>query len=272
MTDNRKLAEHKEHQAYEVPLTELLRDIPKDFRVVLPCQWSDDGRETGHRFIPVGYLMHRAADKLDAAGSERNEVLKDIVAGDAFRNTLLARADARTVGGNYPLWHGWAIMDAFLAGAAFARSKPPTSIRALKNADPQGVTGQTTGIPDEPAHSGAGPAESAPNAAAGSGGSVTMSPPIIFSRAETASGGSGSGGQERVLDKCAQIGGTEFCVGIKWSTVIGGVKQGGDWFNAEQPSISRMSGSKSSARKAASATIAKIPLTLARYIARTYHP
>ena len=49
-----------------------------------------------------------------------------------------------------------------------------------------------------------------------------------------------------------------------------GTKQGGDWFNASQPSISRMCGSKSSARKAASAQIAKIPLLLARYIARTY--
>ena len=71
MTDNRKLAEYKEHQACEVPLTELLRDIPKDFRVVLPCQWSDDGRETGYRFIPVGYLMHRAANELDAAAEDR---------------------------------------------------------------------------------------------------------------------------------------------------------------------------------------------------------
>lgn len=49
-----------------------------------------------------------------------------------------------------------------------------------------------------------------------------------------------------------------------------GVKQGGDWFNAEQPSISRMTGSKSSARKAASAMIAKIPLALSRHIAKTY--
>ena len=78
MTDNRKLAEYKEHQACEVPLTELLRDIPKDFRVVLPCQWSDDGRETGYRFIPVGYLMHRAANELDAAGSERDEELEEL--------------------------------------------------------------------------------------------------------------------------------------------------------------------------------------------------
>jgi hypothetical protein len=53
-----------------------------------------------------------------------------------------------------------------------------------------------------------------------------------------------------------------------------GVKQGGDWFNAAslggdgQQSISRRSGSKSKARKAASARIAKIPFPLAQWIAR----
>lgn len=51
-----------------------------------------------------------------------------------------------------------------------------------------------------------------------------------------------------------------------------GIKCGGDWFNASQPSISRRTSSKSPARKAASAMIAKIPLPLARHIARTYRP
>jgi len=51
-----------------------------------------------------------------------------------------------------------------------------------------------------------------------------------------------------------------------------GIKQGGDWFNAEQPSISRRSSSKSTARKAASAHIAKIPLPLACWIARAWKP
>jgi len=50
------------------------------------------------------------------------------------------------------------------------------------------------------------------------------------------------------------------------------VKQGGDWFNAEQPSLSRMTSSKSNARKAASAAIAKIPFALARHIARAWKP
>lgn len=51
-----------------------------------------------------------------------------------------------------------------------------------------------------------------------------------------------------------------------------GLKQGGDWFNADQPSISGMCSSKSSARKAASAMIARIPFPLAKHIARTWKP
>jgi hypothetical protein len=51
-----------------------------------------------------------------------------------------------------------------------------------------------------------------------------------------------------------------------------GIKQGGDWFNNSQPSISRLTGSKSTARKAASAQIAKIPLPLARHIAASWKP
>lgn len=51
-----------------------------------------------------------------------------------------------------------------------------------------------------------------------------------------------------------------------------GIKQGGDWFNDSQPSISRRCSSKSKARKAASAQIAKIPLVLARHIAASWKP
>ncbi len=48
-----------------------------------------------------------------------------------------------------------------------------------------------------------------------------------------------------------------------------GTKVGGDWFN-DPNSPSRTSGSKSPARKMASAMIAKIPLPLSQHIARTY--
>ena len=50
-----------------------------------------------------------------------------------------------------------------------------------------------------------------------------------------------------------------------------GIKVGGDWFS-DPTSLSRTSGSKSSARKRASAQIAKIPLPLSQHIARVYRP
>lgn len=55
-----------------------------------------------------------------------------------------------------------------------------------------------------------------------------------------------------------------------------GVKQGGDWFAEARKGggggTMASFGSKSPARKAASALIAKIPLTLSRHIAATFHP
>lgn len=51
-----------------------------------------------------------------------------------------------------------------------------------------------------------------------------------------------------------------------------GLKCGGDWFNASQPSISRMTSSKSPARARAVANISKIPFPLAQYIARIFKP
>jgi hypothetical protein len=50
-----------------------------------------------------------------------------------------------------------------------------------------------------------------------------------------------------------------------------GLKQGGDWFS-DPNAASRTSSSKSPTRKAASAMIAKIPLTISTHIGRTYHP
>src|SRR5688572_7113293 len=63
-------------QACEVPLIEQLRSIPKDYRTSRAIQWADDGRETGHQFIPVGYMMHRAADELEKA--QRSETAPTI--------------------------------------------------------------------------------------------------------------------------------------------------------------------------------------------------
>lgn len=50
-----------------------------------------------------------------------------------------------------------------------------------------------------------------------------------------------------------------------------GIKQGGNWWH-DPTSASRTSSSKSPARKAAAARIAKIPLTLSQHIARHYLP
>lgn len=47
--------------------------------------------------------------------------IEEIQAGDAFVQSLVPRAD---VARPYPLWHGWAIMDAFLAGIDYARKQP----------------------------------------------------------------------------------------------------------------------------------------------------
>lgn len=51
-----------------------------------------------------------------------------------------------------------------------------------------------------------------------------------------------------------------------------GIKCGGDWFNDKQPSISRMTSSRSPARTAASAMIAKIPQPLSRHVAVAFRP
>ncbi len=54
---------------------------------------------------------------------------------------------------------------------------------------------------------------------------------------------------------------------------IEGTKNGNDWLGSgEDCSLQRRASSGSNARKAASAQIAKIPLPLAQWIARVYHP
>ena len=55
-------------------------------------------------------------------------------------------------------------------------------------------------------------------------------------------------------------------------TGVAGIKQGGDWFNNSQPSTLRCYSSKSSARKMASAMIAKIPQPLSRHVALSFKP
>lgn len=49
----------------EVPIVEKLRSVQIDYRTCVAIQWAEDGSETGHRFIPVGHMMHEAADEIE---------------------------------------------------------------------------------------------------------------------------------------------------------------------------------------------------------------
>ena len=51
-----------------------------------------------------------------------------------------------------------------------------------------------------------------------------------------------------------------------------GRKQGGDWFNSSQPSISRQTSSRSKARRKAVAQLSKIPFHLSSHLARVFKP
>lgn len=52
--------------------------------------------------------------------SEADRSIEDIRLGDAFRASLLDRADGAVSG--CPFWHGWAVMNAFLAGLDAGRA------------------------------------------------------------------------------------------------------------------------------------------------------
>lgn len=54
----------------EVSIVEKLRSVSEDYRTCEAIQWAEDGAETGHRFIPVGYMMHEAADEIERLGAE----------------------------------------------------------------------------------------------------------------------------------------------------------------------------------------------------------
>jgi hypothetical protein len=79
----------------EVPLIEKLRSVPKDYRTCVAIQWAEDGTETGHRFIPVGYMMHEAADALTAANERITNVLSMVDEANALakRNGLALLAE-----------------------------------------------------------------------------------------------------------------------------------------------------------------------------------
>lgn len=63
--------------------------------------------------------------------AEENETpVEDLLAGNAFRATLLDRADFYS--GHAPLWHGWAIMDAYLAGLNSGRKQAAGDVLFLR--------------------------------------------------------------------------------------------------------------------------------------------
>lgn len=76
------------------------------------------------------HIVSTLCDKIDRAllaqptgRPEPSEPAIELLeAGNAFRDALIPRADGYA--GHAPLWHGWAIMDAFIAGSKYA---PPAS-------------------------------------------------------------------------------------------------------------------------------------------------
>jgi hypothetical protein len=62
----------------EKPIEELLRGIPQDHRICVPFQWAEDGRETGHHYIPVGRHAHRAVDEIAALREELGEMREQL--------------------------------------------------------------------------------------------------------------------------------------------------------------------------------------------------
>ena len=75
--------------ACDTQITDLLRAVPEDHRISIPIQWSECGLETGHHLIPIGGLVHKAADHIDALTKdvERLQTLNE------YANSRLAGLD-----------------------------------------------------------------------------------------------------------------------------------------------------------------------------------
>lgn len=62
-----------DNEPCEVPFVEQLRSVPEDFRASRVIQRADDGTPTGHQFIPVGVMFHRAAAEIERLQALRPE-------------------------------------------------------------------------------------------------------------------------------------------------------------------------------------------------------
>ena len=64
-------------QTCEVPLVELLLDIPKDLRAEWEIQWFEDGTPSGHAMCPVGNYAHRAAERIKQLEAENRDLIQE---------------------------------------------------------------------------------------------------------------------------------------------------------------------------------------------------
>ena len=99
-------------EAKQTPLVDLLRGIPKDARWVHD-EYDAEGRSVSTQFVPVGRMMHEAADEIDRLRAaipkvsaplltdvEIDALRYDPDAPDGLRN--FARAIERRVMGETP--------------------------------------------------------------------------------------------------------------------------------------------------------------------------
>jgi hypothetical protein len=47
----------------------------------------------------------------------------DLVAANEFRERMVPRADGTSPAGPFPMWYGWVIVDAFLAGIRWEKAR-----------------------------------------------------------------------------------------------------------------------------------------------------
>lgn len=83
----------------QTPLVELLQQVPRDSRLVVPCQWNEEGVATGYHMIPIGRMVHEAAAELEAMTKDADEYHQvaenHIQANEALHQQLSAMTKER---------------------------------------------------------------------------------------------------------------------------------------------------------------------------------